>query len=58
MVDRLKETEPGNVALYEYDFSESWEQEPLHEGNLLKEKAEILWDYCLKSDSCTVPKGF
>jgi hypothetical protein len=58
MVDGLHESDPGNVALCEYDFGDSWEQELLHEGTLLKEKAEILRDYCLKGDFYMVAKGF
>lgn len=48
-------TEPGNEALYEYDFGDSWEHELLLEGILLKEK-RVRYPRCIAGERACPPE--
>lgn len=48
-------TEPGNVALYEYDFGDGWEHELLLEGILLKEKG-VKYPRCIAGARACPPE--
>lgn len=48
-------TEPGNVALYEYDFGDNWEHELLLEGILLKEKG-VKYPRCIAGERACPPE--
>jgi hypothetical protein len=48
-------TEPGNGALYEYDFGDSWEHELLLEDILLKEK-DAKYPRCIAGERACPPE--
>jgi hypothetical protein len=47
--------EPGEVALYEYDFGDGWEHEVLLEGILLKEKG-VKYPRCIAGERACPPE--
>ena len=48
-------TEPGSLALYEYDFGDSWEHDLLLEGILLKEKG-VKYPRCIAGERACPPE--
>jgi hypothetical protein len=48
-------TEPGNAAVYEYDFGDGWEHELLLEGILLKEKG-VNYPRCIAGERACPPE--
>jgi len=48
-------TEPGQTALYEYDFGDGWEHEILFEGILIKEKG-VKYPKCTAGERACPPE--
>jgi len=48
-------TEPGQTALYQYDFGDSWEHEILFEGVFIKEK-KVKYPRCIAGERACPPE--